>query len=605
MKLKAKIIDQFHIVKNMWLITRGNERTPEAESNAPRSALKNIRMKFMGIAKSSLTALDVLRRYTAAALHLTITIPSIIIIHVGEKFIDGMKSIFWAISNFMNTTNTTTGEPTEVATPDTTITEPNTEAQQVVAIPNVIARNNNSNLLKTLMREHALWSNFPQNATITAATIVADKAIVEPFTETQMVVYKPNLLGFFNSYTRDKKANSQKLLQIVLNKLEQNNSSTVLKTLMREHASWSNSSQNATVTIALTTQTCKHTNEFVKNNEQALVLAGLKILKDTQFLNADSYKGLFKGLFNEINLKEFITNNSNILGSEEKEEKLDYLAAILCVSWALSALAKKSGNDVIRGSYTITKNDAIYKFFLGYVQLVNDNPEPGYVNSGAFAYKRDPQNIVPCSSHYKSHSNQYGIDIRFEDKGEAFELLPHGHKHILFGLIADNSTFIKFEHYGLGKMTEIIRHLIDFSASGKISGVTHREKSVLPAFEQEYKRFCTNIGIVPKAKFVKDMHKEISECINQKSSNIKLASQNDNTEEDAKEWDIVPSQEDIRTDQAKAALNNFKKIAQNNNMSKDSLSVRYGSEVILNFPTAHEIADVESDYKSITFLLRA
>jgi len=420
-----------------------------------------------------------------------------------------------------------------------------------------------------------IYFKFRSNTTKTRARAAQKRP------ETQIVPYSSNVLSFSNSkQTTDRTANNQRLFAMAINKLKQTpNNQDLLRTLKQEYAL---SSNFKIMTIATIHETGDRAQDFIKNNENKLILAGLNLLEDENFLNEGSYTGLF----NKINLKYFKTSNSDVLDSEKR---LDYLAAIICISWALSAINKKRGYDVIRGSCTITNNDSIYKFFLEYVKLVTNSNTPGYLlNSSSFAYARNPKRKL--SSHYPNDSDQYGIDIRFEAAEESFGILPHGHKHILFGLIKStpiiNSTFFKFEPHGMGTFHDWLQHGIDFANAGTVSGVTYREKDVPSEFKKAYTMFCNRISEATDAKLVKEMWQHIN----------KITTSYSKEEEDYLEWHIVKNNDIIP--EAEAAKKEFQIIASRHNMDINNLHHRCGNEVLMEFPNNNTIINAAIDYES-------
>lgn len=538
MELKTRIRKQYDFASDRWLNTKDKRRAneiitePAIEQPASRSLIKNISTKIKNVVISVLLMLDIARRYTIAGLYLTVAIPSITIMHVGEKFMLGAKTTFKLIGNLFKN----------------------------------------------------LFSKFMKSTTDSTTT-----------TETRVVVYGSNLLSFSNNHTIQRPINHKKLRDMVeslndmlVNDPEALNKPDLLVQLKKEYALINNTN---IYTIADTSfETGNRVEDFITYNKHTLITTGLRLLEDEKLLNEDSYKGLF----NRINLNEFITSDNDLTDSQT-QKRLDYLAAVICVAWALSELNKRRGYDVKRGSYTITDNDTVYKFFLKYVKLTTNSEDPGYfINYSSFAYGRNPN--YKLSSHYKNDPNQYGIDMRFEPNAESFGLLPHGHKHILFGLIRSNesstSTFFKFEEHGMGTIVDLLNHGIDFANSSKVYGVTYREKDIPTEFKEAYSEFCRLTGEPENAKLIKDMWQHINQYTQSILKNILPESSNE--ESTIPDWDLIKNNEIMAP--GLKAQEQFKSITYKYKMQIAHLPYRCGSEVVMHFPDLHVIDEAEKDY---------
>ncbi len=226
------------------------------------------------------------------------------------------------------------------------------------------------------------------------------------------------------------------------------------------------------------------------------------------------------------------------------ESRNDYLAAILCITWALYEYAEV---PVIRGSYTIEdQNQKLYELLLNYVKFANKSEvtagiaphgmclaqkasrvadaatlgffktEPNTVwgnfsavlaKTSQFAYCRTPDTMMPGSSHHKKVcQEQYGIDLRFRGKESALELFPNGGTHLLFGNLGiggEPFTFAKIEEEGLGNTLEAGAHALSFAKAGVVAEGSRREKDNL--LMPEWNAYCEAAGIKSGIKTVHEM----------------------------------------------------------------------------------------------------
>ena len=172
----------------------------------------------------------------------------------------------------------------------------------------------------------------------------------------------------------------------------------------------------------------------------------------------------------------------------------DYLAAIICITWALHEHAEVR---VSRGSYKIgDQNHKLYEFLVNFVRFANKTVSPsaimpygssclhpirffaGYGYSRT-AYSRTPETLIAGSSHYERNSDQFGIDVRFGLGETSLPLLPNGGTHILFGdvtMMGEKLTFLKIEEAGLGTLGDLVEHTFSFAHSGVVAADSRREK---------------------------------------------------------------------------------------------------------------------------------
>ena len=187
------------------------------------------------------------------------------------------------------------------------------------------------------------------------------------------------------------------------------------------------------------------------------------------------------------------------------ESRNDYLAAILCITWALYNHAEVS---VKRGSYKIgDQNHKLYKFLVNFVQFANKTVSPSAIMPYGSSllhifpgnsYSRTAYSRTPPfgSSHYKSNPDQFGIDVRFDLAGIALPLFPNGGTHLLFGdvsMMGEKLTFLKIEETGLGTLGDFCDHSCSYAQSGVVAADSRREKDnhLMP----EWLAFCQAAGM--------------------------------------------------------------------------------------------------------------
>jgi len=240
------------------------------------------------------------------------------------------------------------------------------------------------------------------------------------------------------------------------------------------------------------------------------------------------------------------------------ESRNDYLAAILCITWALYEYPKV---HVLMGSYTIEdQNQKFYELLLNYVKFANKsevtsgispygmclaqkasrvadaatlgffktkpttvmgNFSAVFSKTSQFAYCRSPDSMIPGSSHHKKRClEQYGIDLRFRGNESALGLFPNGRTHLLFGQLwigEESLTFAKIEEEGLGNTFEACKHALSYAKSfakaGQVEEGSRQENDNL--LMPEWKAYCEAAGI---KSGVKTVHEIVYMLISSKSS---------------------------------------------------------------------------------------
>lgn len=282
-----------------------------------------------------------------------------------------------------------------------------------------------------------------------------------------------------------------------------------------------------------------------------LIEQGEKIIKSlygNDNLSNESTTELFNGLYNDHNIGDLhqTTNNQSYMGrardavyyatsatgsiinpigwvksinrqiygeNENAATRRDYLMGIVAIMWFIFNQAKQEQDKTVeRGSFKIIDPDLkLYNLLLNYVTLANHGVESGATDKSIFyyndfAYTRSPELLQApiigggLSSHYRTDSEQYGIDIRFHGGEELSSILPPGdHRHLLFGLITIDDTqytFLKCEEFGLGSALESFLHGTDYVRK---MGQSHpegcfREKDIDKELITIYQEFCKATG---------------------------------------------------------------------------------------------------------------
>lgn len=266
--------------------------------------------------------------------------------------------------------------------------------------------------------------------------------------------------------------------------------------------------------------------------------------KDTRINISQEKVSLFRTCASQINIVSTAALSLKrtlfpVEASHRKNRQI-YLAAVLCMMWAIYKEAADQGDDFSRGSYKIVdeKQQRLFECLRDYVAFVARTATPenvspygvsildttqrvatGNISSffsnhghaiSTFAYSRDPQ--LKLSSHYLGNRQQYGIDLRFEENEFSLPLFPFKSTHLLFGAVdcqGQQVTFLKFEPEGLGEPTEAVAHGLSFMNSHHATGQSRREKDVPPTLYAAYEDFCMAVGtksVAIKKATVHQMH---------------------------------------------------------------------------------------------------
>lgn len=127
--------------------------------------------------------------------------------------------------------------------------------------------------------------------------------------------------------------------------------------------------------------------------------------------------------------------------------------------------------------------DAYISFVRGARELKNGVFVSVTPFGSGFVYNRDPKKRA--SSHYKKGLSlrQFGIDMRFESNAYALPILPYQTTHLLVGRVKTmtglEKTFIKYEPHGLGDVSSVMAHGVDFLNSSKMREKKRSEKDII------------------------------------------------------------------------------------------------------------------------------
>jgi len=181
----------------------------------------------------------------------------------------------------------------------------------------------------------------------------------------------------------------------------------------------------------------------------------------------------------------------------------EYLAKIIMLMWHIDNVALKNDEGFVKGSFKILDPEhKIYNFLLGYVRVCTGYVDPKShhwaSNVNNQAYRRSPSK--GGSSHYKTETvndEQFGVDMRFETTQTVYGYLPHEKRHILFGNVGDNLTFIKFEEVGIGSVGETLQHTFNFgrSVSGGVTQEARREKDIPEEIKNKFGEVSAELNI--------------------------------------------------------------------------------------------------------------
>lgn len=202
--------------------------------------------------------------------------------------------------------------------------------------------------------------------------------------------------------------------------------------------------------------------------------------------------------------------------------RLEYLKAIIALSWALFAKAVKKGQGFISGVLVLEDPGyKIYDFLYNYTKSVNPNADqessglknmlkrafsPKWAAVNPYAYRRS-------SSHFNDAGLvQFGIDMRDTDNVTK-DWLPGKKRHLLFGKTGRlGPIFIKFEDYGLVG-TDWLGHAAKYVQKNVLPKGPGKREHVPEEVTKRFKSLLTKVPETRKkqlnannAKFIKDIY---------------------------------------------------------------------------------------------------
>lgn len=155
-----------------------------------------------------------------------------------------------------------------------------------------------------------------------------------------------------------------------------------------------------------------------------------------------------------------------------------HLENIVSICWYLYAIAATKDQAFDEGTFIVHDNNTLYDYLLQYVKNVNPQWNSCVSqSSNPYGYCRHSTHLKECQAQGNHH---FGIDIRFGDSLDWWDywvpcakqqqaLLPAGKRHILFGKVDDERTFIKMENDGLYRYDGWAQH-----AAGAIGSVARK-----------------------------------------------------------------------------------------------------------------------------------
>lgn len=157
-----------------------------------------------------------------------------------------------------------------------------------------------------------------------------------------------------------------------------------------------------------------------------------------------------------------LSNNHQI----EPTDTHEHLNNIAAISWGFFALAVDKNQGFLGGTIVIEDPNLIFfNYFLDYTKRVNPDIETVIEEEGSqskkgalgssncFSYARKSTHFNEVQKLGKGYE-QFGIDMRYHAKEfttlpPTQHFLPINKSQFLFGKLAENRSFVKFEHYGL------------------------------------------------------------------------------------------------------------------------------------------------------------
>ena len=196
----------------------------------------------------------------------------------------------------------------------------------------------------------------------------------------------------------------------------------------------------------------------------------------------------------------------------------DYLNQIIDLMWYFYSLAVNKHQAFEEGTFIIEDtNNKFYNFLMKYVKLVNPTIKDSLDDPAAkqswntYGYSR-------LSSHFKLEQKQnrhYGIDMRYPQAYRAEALLPTGKYHILFGRIASEKIFVKFEKAGITPR-DVLFHATDFVIAQTrklIPGLKSYMDQYLPELYSDTLVYYIGIDDDPNYRKERIPHEFINQCL--------------------------------------------------------------------------------------------
>jgi hypothetical protein len=143
-----------------------------------------------------------------------------------------------------------------------------------------------------------------------------------------------------------------------------------------------------------------------------------------------------------------------------------YLQNIISLMWFLYSRAMAKNQAFEEGTFIIQdEQHRLYDYLMNFVKLANPTIKELFAEDSEKNISQNQYAYSRASSHFKReqksttyNGRHYGIDIRFTKAGSGFAaqaLLPAQKSHILFGKIANNLIFIKFENVGIALQSAV------------------------------------------------------------------------------------------------------------------------------------------------------
>lgn len=125
---------------------------------------------------------------------------------------------------------------------------------------------------------------------------------------------------------------------------------------------------------------------------------------------------------------------------------MEHFEQIVSLMWGVYDMAVEKDGPFWDGTIVLVDpHERLFSFLKEYAHTLwqKDSHTPRYATTQCHGYPRH-------SSHFPESKNiQWGIDMRSPEGSTLEKLLPTAKRHLLFGRLSHNRTFIKFEEYGL------------------------------------------------------------------------------------------------------------------------------------------------------------